>query len=289
MRSKIWAVVLLLVLAGLGIGRPSKPVITYVTCLYDIGRGNIQQYKRSFQYYLDFFAKLLKTPTNLIIYGEASLKDFIDQHGRTSANTVFVEYPVEKFKERWFAPIMEEARKEYMSQGNNQRLRREPQFVLPDYNRIMFSKIFMVEEALKVHDKWGTDFFLWFDGGGVHVFGEVVSQNEDKLARFAQYTQRPVFFNTFTANNMYMNFPQGTRPYTDKHVDLTKCVLGTSMAFSREAITNFRTAFENLLKWTLVNKHFNSDESVFTLMMYRFPYLVSAYGGWPVVDNVWTQ
>ena len=80
---------------------PSQPVITYVTALYDIGRGNIDKFKRSFDVYLNFFQDLLHTRNNLIVYGDKSLKKFVYAH-RPYSNTVFVEQTVEDILNKWW-------------------------------------------------------------------------------------------------------------------------------------------------------------------------------------------
>ena len=47
----------------------NKHVYTQVTCMYDIKRGDLGQFKRTFQYYLSNFDMLLQTDSNLIIFG----------------------------------------------------------------------------------------------------------------------------------------------------------------------------------------------------------------------------
>jgi len=52
-----------------------KPVVTMVTGLWDVGRGELNsKFKRTFEYYLDYFSLVLKTDANLIVFGDTSLK-----------------------------------------------------------------------------------------------------------------------------------------------------------------------------------------------------------------------
>jgi len=45
------------------------PVVTVVTGMFNIGRGDLKTKKRrSFTYYLKEFSKLLKTDTNMVIF-----------------------------------------------------------------------------------------------------------------------------------------------------------------------------------------------------------------------------
>jgi len=46
-----------------------------VTGLWDVGRGELNsKFKRTFEYYLDYFSLVLKTDANLIVFGDTSLK-----------------------------------------------------------------------------------------------------------------------------------------------------------------------------------------------------------------------
>ena len=65
-------------------------MITLVTGLWDIGRGNLSEgWSRSFDYYLQKFEQLLKIDCNLIIFGDSELKKFVDDR-RSEHNTQFV-------------------------------------------------------------------------------------------------------------------------------------------------------------------------------------------------------
>jgi hypothetical protein len=52
-----------------------KPVMTFVTGLWNIGRDNLgSRFARSFDYYLSYYRELLQTDTNLIAFGDEQLK-----------------------------------------------------------------------------------------------------------------------------------------------------------------------------------------------------------------------
>lgn len=99
---------LCLLLAVLG-SQGNKPVYTQVTCLYDIKRGGLGQFKRSFQYYLSYFDQLLQTDSNLIVFGGKDLEAYVWQR-RKPHNTVFVVKEIESFRELWFYPYVQKIR-----------------------------------------------------------------------------------------------------------------------------------------------------------------------------------
>jgi hypothetical protein len=48
--------------------------------MYNIKRQDlVPQFQRSYDYYLGFFEQLLKTESNLIIFGDKDLKDYVWQ------------------------------------------------------------------------------------------------------------------------------------------------------------------------------------------------------------------
>ena len=53
-------------------------MITLVTGLWDIGRGNLNEgWSRSYQHYLEKFSKLLDVEENMIIFGDQELQEFV--------------------------------------------------------------------------------------------------------------------------------------------------------------------------------------------------------------------
>ena len=86
--------------------------------------------------------------------------------------------------------------------------------MLPDYGALMMTKIFMVEEALLEHDIWGSDYLMWYDAGGAHVYGDQVSSESGPAAtKLELLVQQPIYLNTFTATNIFTGFEDGTKPY----------------------------------------------------------------------------
>ena len=53
-------------------------MITLVTGLWDIGRGNMTEgWSRNFDFYLEKFKELLKIDCNMIIFGDIELQKFV--------------------------------------------------------------------------------------------------------------------------------------------------------------------------------------------------------------------
>ena len=58
----------LLFICAIAVDRVTAPT-TFVTAMYDIGRKNISYTPRSYEFYLEKFAMLLKSPTPMVIFG----------------------------------------------------------------------------------------------------------------------------------------------------------------------------------------------------------------------------
>jgi len=89
----------------LGVFRKNKtipifhnPPITLVTGLWDIKRDSLGDgWNRSYNHYLDKFKQLLDVENNLIVFGDAKLKEFVFTH-RNEENTFFIERDLDWFK-----------------------------------------------------------------------------------------------------------------------------------------------------------------------------------------------
>lgn len=87
-----------------------RPVYTQVSFLYDIKRGELENWgKRTLEYYLSYFRQLLQTDLNLIVFGDSRLEEVVWTY-REQHNTVFVRKELSSFKDYWFANLTEKAR-----------------------------------------------------------------------------------------------------------------------------------------------------------------------------------
>ena len=97
-------------------------------------------------------------------------------------------------------------------------------------------------------------------------------------------TQKPIVLHTHNTNNVFSTFENGIDEYVKdlkQTKDAKSSVLRTTMLFSRFAIRDWRCSMENMLRWTLEKGDLSSVESIYTLMLIRYPYLVSMSGKLP--------
>lgn len=192
----------LLLLLGVAVSfRGKELVFTQVTCIYDIGRGSMKSSQgRSYQHYLSSFTKLLKTSSNLIVFGDQLTENFV-WNRRQPHNTVFIRKQLEELKSQWFYPHVVRINK--MKDGPN---RKNIQFRINQYNAIVFSKLILMKEAVK-HDKFHTDMMMWIDAGIFsHLIPQQFSSHKSNIAQdiFRFVSPQWTFF-TSTVKNMDFN------------------------------------------------------------------------------------
>lgn len=138
--------------------------ITLVTGLWNIGRDNLSEgWSRSFQHYLDRLDKLLEVNTNMIIFGDEELKEFVFKK-RTNENTQFITRPSSWFVNNEFYDKIQEIRVKESWYNQVNWLKDSTQAKLDMYNPLVMSKMFLLHDA-KILDKFNSDYMFWIDGG----------------------------------------------------------------------------------------------------------------------------
>jgi len=139
-------------------------VVTLVTGLWDIGRGDLQEgWSRSFQYYLEKFEQLLQVNENIIIFGDEELEQFVFKHRRLE-NTQFIRRDLSWFKDNEFYSKIQSIRTnpEWFNQVGW--LSDSTQSKLEMYNPLVMSKVFLLHDA-KLLDKFNSEYMFWVDAG----------------------------------------------------------------------------------------------------------------------------
>ena len=138
--------------------------LTLVTGIWDIGRGELSEgWSRPYKHYLDKFESLLDTPNNMIIFGDASLKELVFTK-RTEENTQFIERDVNWFKENEFFDKIQRIRTKESWYNQVGWLKDSTQARLEMYNPLVMSKMFLLNDA-KIMDKFNSDSLYWIDAG----------------------------------------------------------------------------------------------------------------------------
>ena len=249
-------------------------MITIVTGLWDIGRGSLSNdWSRTYEHYLNNFSSILSMDHNMIIFGDEELKSFVEKY-RSEENTQFIIRNKEWFKNNEYFNLIQEIRNNENWYGQTSWLKDSTQGRLEYYNPLVMSKMFLLNDAT-ILDKFNSDYLFWLDAGisntihhGYFTHDRVI----DKL---------PNYINDF----LFVTFPYNTTTeihgfdikqmdkLTNNHVN--KVCRGGFFGGKKENINNINTIYYNYLINTLKDGYMGTEESIFSIMLYNHPDLLS--------------
>jgi len=251
-------------------------MITLVTGLWDIGRGSLEEgWNRSFNYYLERFKELLSVDNNMIIFGSRDLKKFVFKY-RKESNTQFILRDKEWFINNEYYPLIQKIRTNPDWFNKVGWLKESTQARLEFYNPLVMSKMFLLHDA-KILDKFNSSLLYWIDAGitntvhqGYFTHDKVLEKLEPNLNKF-NFVCFP-----YEANDEVHGFS------FDKMCELSKektniVARGGFFGGDKESITTLNNLYYDLLIDTLSNGYMGTEESLFTILLYRNPHLINYF------------
>ena len=249
--------------------------ITLVTGLWNIGRDNLKEgWSRTYQHYLDKFSQLLDVKENLIIFGDNELKEFVFKK-RNENNTQFIYRNVNWFKNEFFDKIQEiRNNPNWFNQVGW--LSESTQAKLEMYNPLVMSKMFLLNDA-RLLDKFNSEYLFWIDGGlsntvhpGYFTKDKVLNNLPKHLGDF-----NFVCFPYETELEIHgFKYSEMVRISGSK---INKVARGGFFGGKKEIIGEINSLYYHLLNDTLSRGYMGTEESIFTLMTYMYPNLITYF------------
>ena len=248
--------------------------ITLVTGLWDIGRGDLQEgWSRSFQYYLEKFEQLLQVNENMIIFGDEELEKFVFKY-RRNENTQFVRRDLSWFKDNEFYTKIQSIRTnpEWFNQVGW--LSDSTQAKLEMYNPLVMSKVFLLHDA-KLLDKFNSEYMFWIDAGITNTIHPGYFTHDKVLNKI------PKIVNNFH----FVCFPYETN--SEIHgfkYDVLCNIAGNKVnkvaragffGGKKNVISEINSIYYGLMNDTLSKGFMGTEESLFTIMTYQYPNLIT--------------
>jgi hypothetical protein len=247
--------------------------ITLVTGLWNIKRDQLNQgWSRSFDHYLQKLEELLRVETNLIIFGEEEIREFVESR-RNSDNTQFIVRDTEWFKNTVPYDKIQEIRNNPSWYNQSTWLKDSTQGSLEMYNPLVMSKMFLLNDA-RILDKFNSTHLFWIDAGitnTVHPGYFTHDKIQDKL---------PNLFNDFgfiafpyNANNEIHGF---SYPKINEYAnfDVKLVCRGGLFGGTKNSISNINGLYYDILNTTLNDGYMGTEESLFSILLYRHPDLI---------------
>ncbi len=246
--------------------------VTLVTGLWDIGRDLLtNDWSRDFDHYLGKFEALLKTEDNMIIFGDESLQKFVMKR-RDSSNTQFIIRSTDWFKNNEYFELIQKIRQNDDWTNQVGWLKESTQAKLEMYNPLVMSKVFLLNDA-KIMDKFDSDYLFWIDAGITNTVHPGYFTHDKVISKL------PKFIDNFT----FVAFPYDAENEVhgfnydelNKYANNTVKLIGRGGFFGgpKETISNINGIYYSLLIETLTNGLMGTEESIFSIMLYKYPEL----------------
>jgi hypothetical protein len=250
--------------------------ITLVTGLWNIGRENLEEgWSRSFSHYLEKFEQLLKVEENLIIFGEKELEEFVWER-REQSNTQFILRDKSWFIQNEFYDKIQKIRTNPEWYNQSGWLKESTQGRLEIYNPLVMSKMFLLNDA-RIFDKFDSQFLFWIDAGLTNTVHPGYFTHDKVLNNLSKHIDKFTFVCfPYEANNEIHGFsyPSINNWAND---DVKKVARGGLFGGPKETISHINGEYYNLLNETLSQGYMGTEESIFSIMIYKLPEFVNYF------------
>jgi hypothetical protein len=242
--------------------------ITLVTGIWDIGReGLTEGWSRNYNHYIENFKRILPIDCNMIIFGDKDLEEIVYQF-RPKNKTQFILRPTSWFKDNGYFEKIQKIRNNPEWKNQSGWLPESTQARLEYYNPLVMSKMFLLHDA-KILDRFDSKFLFWIDGGlsntvhpGYFTHDNVLKKLESKIDKFS-FICFP-----YKAENEIHGFPYPKiNEYAKSDVGLV--ARGGFFGGPKDSISEVNSVYYSLLMDTLGNGYMGTEESVFSIMVYK--------------------
>jgi len=251
-------------------------MVTLVTGLWDIGRGNLTEgWSRSFDYYLSKFETLLNVDNNMIIFGDQELSDFVFKH-RSQENTQFIFKTLDWFKNNDFYDDIQKIRTNPDWYNQTGWLSESTQAKLEMYNPLVMSKMFLLHDA-KILDKFNSDLLFWIDAGLTNTVHPGYFTHDKVLEKIPKLVKDFTFicFPYETQTEIHgFDFQHMKRLTSDSPNIVAR---GGFFGGTKEAIAEMNGLYYHLKQQTLKSGFMGTEESLFTILLYQNPGLIDYF------------
>jgi hypothetical protein len=249
-------------------------MITLVTGLWDIGRGDLNEgWSRTYQHYLNKFKELLNIDNNLIIFGDQELETFVFQH-RNEGNTQFILRDLSWFKNNEFYDKIQKIRTNPDWYGQVGWLSDSTQSKLEMYNPLVMSKVYLLHDA-KILDKFGSEYMFWIDAGLTNTVHPGYFTHDKVLNKLPQLVNNFHFvcFPYETNSEIHGFKYQELCDLAGKPVNMV--ARAGFFGGKKDTISEINSIYYGLMKDTLSQGLMGTEESLFTIMTYKYPNLIT--------------
>jgi hypothetical protein len=244
--------------------------VTLVTGLWDLGRGALSEgWGRDFEsHYLSKFKDILKIPTNLIIFGDSELREFVNVH-KTHNEIQFIERNLDWFKGNFYEKI-QSIRTDPNWFNQKGWLSESTQAKLEMYNPLVMQKMFLLNDA-KIMDQFDSKYMFWLDAGitnTVHLGYFTHDKVLEKLPKFINKFSFVCFPYDADGEIHGFNYDEICKLSGTK---VKKVARGGFFGGPKDQISDAMNLYYGFTNDTLNRGFMGTEESIFSIMVYKYP------------------
>jgi hypothetical protein len=245
--------------------------ITFVTGLFDIGRGELKSgFNRPFEKYLECFERLLTIDYPMVIYIEPQNEHIVWKH-RSRENTVVMLKTLDDLRAFPFYNKIQEIRQKPEWYGQSGWMPDSTQATLELYNPLVMSKHFLLNDA-SLFNHFDTKYYMWIDAG----ISNTIGNPKDWIDENFQQRIAPHLNKMF-----YVAFPyDGTVEVHGFEKNALNRYAGTNTTYvcrgglfggEASALHEINDIYYHLLNDSLNNGYMGTEESIFTIIAHKYP------------------
>jgi hypothetical protein len=249
-------------------------MITLVTGLWDIGRGDLKEgWSRNFDFYLERFRDILKIDCNLIIFGDEELHKFVLSENRDKTKTKFITRNLDWFRNNEYFEKIQNIRKDPKWFNQVGWLKDSTQSTLEMYNPLVMSKMFLLHDAMLL-DPFNSEKLYWIDAGITNTVNLGYFTNDDVLSKIDKLLNNFTFlaFPYETDTEIHGFSIKGMTDYIGKKPDMV--CRGGFFGGPKHLISEMNVNYYQTLISTLSDGYMGTEESIFTILTYNLPTII---------------
>lgn len=245
---------------------------TIVSGLFDIGRGNWDNYRRPISHYLHYFKNLLKIKADIVIFCEPDFVELVQTTRKeipfktTVIPTTIEELYMHKHKELLFE-IQQDP-----NYGKGHPHPVCPEIAIPMYSLVVCSKLDLLYRGTKYAD---TDYCIWLDAGYTHGTIDISNLNWNPTSLY-EIKDKVSLISLRSMSEMKTDDPVG---FSNQYIDI---ISGGFIAGTKESIEKVRNQYYEILEELLIKHRVKEDDQYYwTFLVHRHPQMINLIpGGW---------
>jgi hypothetical protein len=241
------------------------------------GLWNLSRNGRDFDtHYLPRFKEFLKIESNMILFLPEYLHEVVWEI-RKPENTFIKTFELDDiqslYSPHWNRTNQLRTNEKWLNiTGEGGWLKNSPQATLEYYNPIVQSKMFMLHDA-SIYNTFNTEYFYWLDAGITNTVPATHLIQDKCLDKVVQHTDPFIFLSyPYEAADEIHGFDiKAMNRYAGEPVKYV--CRGGFFGGHKDQISQANATYYSYLQSSLQDGHMGTEESLFSIMAYREPFL----------------